>query len=288
MLVSKNLYNDYINSINYRISVTAEKIENYKKTIEYCKDVISANSIEFEKAGVSIDNLFSNAPIAYIKIKPLVEFGYLSNVEQYVKSYANATKYLNLHNKILERLLKCIIPYETYRRILYEANEQIAKYILNGGVYTFGNLGSIYIIEKPRVFFDRDGEPVCGNVNWDLSFKYKQHIIDKGLIPYSASYAPNGVKWLQFYDDDLVYWFKWSKLFFKNKGLFKFVPSKYVRRGERKKIGWSSKEEILNSREIGNIQKMWYLMNFDKDHHLLYKKKRNIEKKDYIKELETV
>ena len=49
-----------------------------------------------------------------------------------------------------------------------------------------------------------------------------------------------------------------------------------------------SKEEILNSREIGNIQKMWYLMNFDKDHHLLYKKKRNIEKKDYIKELETV
>jgi len=271
MLETRDLYRDYIEAVQIKINAVTVKIGQYYGSQEYIKQCIINNRAEFEKIDVNIDNLFKNPYIADLKIKELVANGQLTRVAHYVKSYVNSIRYLTLHKLLYERLVKSIMPYEVYLKILGYSDIEIAKHILKGGYYTFGNAGKLYIREKERTFLF-NGRLVKLPVDWGTSNKYKAKLIEEGKIPYDQTTAPNGIKWHVYHNSDYAYWFWWEAGAIQNRGFFKFIPSKFCRRGNRKNILFNSFDEILNSTEIGNVNKMLELMKFNSLQFLNYRR----------------
>jgi hypothetical protein len=286
MLETKDLYKDYITNLEIKIATVSNKITQYYGSKEYLKNAIINNKSEFENVGINVDNLFENPYIAYIKIKQLVENGQLTRVAHYVKSYVNAIRYTTLHELLYERLNKAIMPYEVYLKMLGYSNQEIAKYILKGGYYTFGNAGKLYIREKARTFLFK-GVPVKLPVDWGNSNKYKKQLIEEGKTPFNTANAPDGVKWHTHHNSDYGYWFWWEAGAIENRGFFKFIPSKFTRRGSKKDIVFNNKDEILNTTEIGILNKMLELMKIDSIHFLNYRRpekeiKKEIHQKEFV------
>ena len=75
MLETRNLYKDYINSVQNKIAAVTVKIEQYSGSQEYLKNCIINNRSEFEDLGINLDNLFSNPYIAYVNIIQIKEAG---------------------------------------------------------------------------------------------------------------------------------------------------------------------------------------------------------------------
>ena len=290
MLETRDLYKDYINGIRLKISAVTVKIEQYYGSQEYLRNCIINNKAEFEKLGISIDNLFSNPHIAYVKIKDLVNNGQLTRVAHYVKSYALSVRYLNLHKILFDRYNKCLIPYELYLKVLGYSNLEIAKHILAGGVYKFGHLGKMFIKQKPRTFVFK-GRAVRLPVDWGMSNRYKAELIRQGKTPYDSVKAPHGVKWHCYHDSDFGYWFWWEGGPIVNRAFFRFSPSKFCkvkqdRRNSTFLANCKSKDEIYNATNLGLLDKMLLLMRFDPLHFLNY---RRPEKESKVtKELELV
>jgi hypothetical protein len=290
MLETKDLYKDYISGIQLKMTAISVKIDQYYKSQTYLRTCIYNNKGEFEKLGISVDNLFSNPHIAYAKIKDFVDNGQLTRVAHYVKSYVNSVKYLNLHKLLYDRLSKALIPYELYIKVIAYANLEIAKYILEGGIYKFGHVGKLYIKEKPRTFM-YNGKPVQLPVDWGMSNKYKQELIKQGKVPYDSVKAPNGVKWHCYHDSDFGYWFWWEAGPIPHRAFFKFYPSKFCKvRQDRRNATFlkqcKSKDEIYNGTNLGLLDKMLLLMRFDPLHFINYR--RAEKEKEPIKELELV
>lgn len=271
MLETKDLYKDYIASIEAKINTVSIKITQYYGSQSYIKTCIINNRCEFESVGVNIDTLFSNPYIADIKIKELVENGQLIRVAHYVKSYVNSCKYITLHKLLFERLNKCLMPYEVYLKMIGYTNLEIAKYILKGGYYVFGSAGKLYIREKARTFLFM-GKPVKLPVDWGNSNKYKNKLIEEGKVPFNTAKAPDGIKWHTYHNSDFAYWFWWEAGAIENRGFFKFIPSKFVRRGNKKDLEFKSIDDIYNTTEIGNLNKMLELMKIDSLHYLNYRR----------------
>jgi hypothetical protein len=283
MLETRDLYKDYIEALQIKINAVNLKINQYYGSQEYIKNCIINNRAEFEKVDVSIDTLFSNPYIAYAKIKELADNGQLTRVAHYVKSYVNSIRYLTLHKLLYDRLNKAIMPYEVYLKMLGYSNLEIAKEILRGGYYTFGNAGKVYIREKARTFLFK-GRTVKLPIDWGTSNKYKARLLEEGKIPYDQTDAPNGIKWHVYHNSDFGYWFWWEAGYFiENRGFFKFIPSKFTKRGNRRTIPFKDENEIYNTTEIGILNKMLELMKFDTIHFLNYRRpekeiiKRKIE-----------
>jgi hypothetical protein len=270
MIDSRELYRDYIFSINSRLHAINIKISQYQASIAYIKNSIINNKELFTDLGVSLESIFSAPVIAYSKIKPLVNNGQLTKVAHYVKSYSTAHIYLSTHKTLYDRLSKAIIPYEVFISILTTANFEITKYILNGGIYTFGHLGRMFIKEKPRTFFFK-GCPAKLPVDWGNSIKYREHLIKQGKELYNAAKNPNGNKWHLYHDSDFANWVIWQKsIYLKNRHTFRFYPSNFRKRDNKKPF--TSKEEILNSTEIGFVNKMHELVRFDASHSINYRR----------------
>lgn len=283
MLETRDMYKDYINSINTKINMVNIKIQQYYASQEYIKTCIINNRTEFEKVNVNIDTLFSNPYIAYAKIKDLVDTGNLSRVAHYVQSYVRSINYLTLHKKLHERLTKSLMPYEVYLKILGYSNFEIAKYILLGGIYSFGNLGKLYIREKARTFLFK-GKPVKLPVDWGTSNKFKKELIQQGRTPYNKENAPSGIKWHSYHNSDFAYWFWWEAGAIINRRFFKFYPSKHCKVGNSSKIDdfyktCKVKEDILNTTKIGILNKMLLLIRFDPLHYLNYRRPEREKKK---------
>lgn len=288
MLETRDLYKDYINSIQSKINAVTVKIEQYYGSQEYLKNCIINNKSEFDKLGVNIDTLFANPYIAYIKIKELVDNGQLNRVAHYVKSYSLSVRYLTLHKLLFDRLNKSLIPYETYLKMLAASNLEIAKYILAGNVYTFGHVGKLYIREKARTFFFK-GRKANLPVDWGLSNKYKAELIKQGKTPYDSVTAPHGIKWHCYHDSDFAYWFWWEAGPIVNRAFFKFYPSKFCRKGQdRHNMNFlrevKCKEDIYNATNLGTLDKMLLLMRFDPLHFINYKR----PEKEVTKEVQLV
>lgn len=279
MLETRDLYRDYIATVEAKISLVTAKIGQYYGSQDYLRTCIVNNRKEFENVGVNIDTLFKNPYIAYVKIKELVANGQLTRVEHYVKSYVNATQYITLHKLLHERLLKALMPYEVYLKLLGYSNIEIAKYILKGGYYSFGNAGRIYIKEKARAFLF-NGKPVKLPVDWGNSKKYKAKLIEEGKKPYNQEEAPDGIKWHMYHNSDYGYWFWWEAGGIKNRGFFKFIPSNFRARGLKKNPIYNSMNEIYETTEIGNVNKMFELMKFDSLHFLNYRRPEKVVSKE--------
>lgn len=289
MLETKDLYKDYIESVKAKINAVSIKLDQYKGSQDYLKNCIINNRAEFEKLDINIDTLFANPFIAYAKIKQLVDNGQLKRIAHYVKSYVNSLRYFTLHKLLFDRYNKCLMPYPVYLKLIGYTNFEIAKHILTGGYYTFGNIGKIYIREKMRTFLFK-GRPVKLPIDWGLSNKYKAKLIEQGKVPYDMNNAPHGIKWHIYHTSDYAYWFWWEAGAIQNRGFFKFYPSLFCnykdRRPETFLRDCKSEDDIINTTYIGNVDKMWALMRFNPLYYLNYrrpeKEKKEIHKFDFI------
>jgi hypothetical protein len=279
MLETRDLYRDYITSVEAKINTVSIKITQYHGSKTYLETQIRNSRCEFEQVGVNIDNLFKNPYIAYIKIKELVDNGQLTRVSHYVKSYVNALRYITLHELLFDRLNKCIMPYEVYLKMIGYTNSEIAKYILKGGYYRFGIAGQLYIREKARTFTFK-GKPTKLPVDWGNSNKIKAKVIEEGKTPFNTANAPDGVKWHTYHNSDYAYWFWWEAGAIVNRGFFKFIPSKFVRRGHKKNIPFISEQQIYNTTEVGILNKMLELMKINPIHYLNYRRPEKIVNKE--------
>jgi len=275
MLETRDLYKDYIESIQIKMNTIQLKIQQYYGSQEYIKICILNNRAEFEKVDVNVDTLLANPFIAYAKIKGLVDNGQLTRVSHYVKSYVTSLNYLSLHKRLYDRLNKSIMPYEVYLKLIGYSNTEIAKYILQGGYYRFGNAGKMYIKEKARTFLFM-GKPVKLPIDWGLSNKYKAKLLAEGKTPYDQDTAPNGIKWHIYHNSDFAYWFWWEAGSIVNRSFFKFVHSKFTKRGNKRNISFKSIDEIYNTTEIGILNKMLELMKIDSLHFINYRRPEKV------------
>lgn len=280
MLETRDLYNDYISSIKAKIDAVSIKIGQYHGSQEYLRNCIINNRAKFEELDIDIDNLFANPYIAYAKIKQIVDNGQLTRVAHYVKSYVNSLRYLTLHKLLFDRYNKCLMPYEAYLKLLGCSNFEIAKHIVKGGYYTFGNVGKLYVREKARTFLFK-GRPVKQPIDWGLSNKYKAELIEQGKVPYDQNSAPHGVKWHIYHDSDYAYWFWWEAGAIQNRGFFKFFPSSFINYKDRKNNTFlttcKSEDDIINSTKIGNLDKILMLMKFNPLYYLNYRRSEKMK-----------
>ena len=281
MLETKNLYKDYISSIEAKRNAVSIKIGQYYGSQEYLKNCIINNRAEFEKLDINIEALLANPFIAYAKIKSLADNGQLTRVAHYVKSYVLSLQYLTLHKKLYDRLTKCIMPYEVYLKIIGYSDFEISKHILDGGIYSLGSVGRLFILEKERTFIF-NGRATKLPVDWGNSKKIKKQLIERGQTPYDSNNAPNGVKWHTYHNSDFGYWFWWEAGAIKNRGFFKFIPSNFRPRGSKTRINFNSKEEILNSTILGNVNKMVELLKFESLQYLKYRRPEKTVKKHKV------
>ena len=285
MLLTRDLYNDYIYSIDSRMALISTKIQQYEETKLYLETALKNNVAEFENAGVNLDVLLAHPIMAYIKIKDLVAGGYLKKVAHYVKSYSNTIAYLNAHTSLYEKLKRAKVTYDVYLQIIEGANEVIANNILKGKVYSFGSAGRVYIREKASPYFNT-GLSISRPVDWKMTHEHKKILSERGVSLYSKQYNPNGKKWFIYHDNDFWYWFWWEAGAVQNRRFFKFYPSNYCNHKTNKSrthLGFlenvKSKEEIFNNPRLGNMQKMVGLLNIDPLHYLNYRRDNNATKK---------
>lgn len=284
MLETKDLYKEYIESVKAKINAVTIKLDQYKGSQAYLKNCIINNRAQFEKLDINIDTLFANPFIAYAKIKEIVDNGQLTRVAHYVKSYVNSLRYYTLHKLLYDRYNKCLMPYEIYLELLKRSNFEISKHIVKGGYYTFGNVGKIYVREKPRTFLFK-GRPVKLPIDWGLSNKYKEELIKQGKVPYDKNNAPFGVKWHIYHTSDYGYWFWWEAGPIANRGFFRFYPTNFCNNRDRKSDTFlktcKSENEIVDSRILGNLDKILCLMRFNPLYYLNYRRPEKVKKDIY-------
>lgn len=276
MLDIKFLYKTYCDQLQYKLQLCNTKINEYDKTFNYLKTTISEYKDDFQKYNINIDNLLSYPFISYSKISHLTDNDHLSKVVQYIKAYSSVYRYMNHFKLIQQRLIKCNIPYNIYREIVYAINREISAYILEGGIFTIGILGKFFIVEKENVQFASWSKPIGTRIDWGATNENKKRLREKGIGLYNEHLNPNGTKYFKYHNNDFDYWWSWLAGAVHNRGLFRFYPNSYLHNMGRsidifvKKA--KSNEQIIYSTAIGNEDKMRALLKFDKLYYLKYRR----------------
>lgn len=102
----------------------------------------------------------------------------------------------------LKGLIQKDITYKEFSEVSRDFNKEISSRIVNNA-YKF-NFG-LGLIELKRSL--RRGK----SINWDASKKLRQAIIDRGEIPFNKETAPEGAKWLIYFEGKDYYKWKWFK-----------------------------------------------------------------------------
>lgn len=275
MITRREIYNDYIESVQYRISKTSDKLQKYESTKLYIVKKLTEHREVFSDMGINFDALLSNPLTAYNKVLDFIKNGQLTKVAHYIKAYTRVHRYITLYRLTLDRLNCCVMPYEAYARMLDIANDTIAKTVLQGDIYTFnGSIGKLYIKEVPRTFLF-NGKPIVQPVDWGKSNALKQEFIEEGIVPFDSKKAPNGKKWFVRHTNETNYWFWWEGGPIANRKYFRFYPSKfcnYTLSFYKKFIDKCNNiDDILECSRLGNLNKMHALLKFDKTFFINYK-----------------
>ena len=272
----KFLYKTYSDQIQYKIQTCSAKEQEYKQAYEYLYKAISENKSEFDGYGISVDNLLQHPYLAFSKISYLVNNGHLIKLGQYVKTFATAYRYWNYFKLIRIRLEQSVIPYYIYREVIFAINREIAKYILEGGIYTMGIVGKIFIIEKENIQYSEWSKPVNSRVDWGETAKNKKRLQAQGISLYNEKNNPTGTKYFKYHNNDYDYWWCWLSGAIHNRSLYRFYPNSYVHNMGRSVDSYvaiaKSTDQILNTTAIGNEDKMRALIKYDKLWYLRYRR----------------
>lgn len=274
MLTIKNGYALYIEFIKTKLDKYTNKLEDITEQKEYLSAIISANEMVYKKAGIDIDELtYSNR--RKFDIRLIKKHHFASNIEllmqSYIVSYINLLKLEQVCLNAIKQYSMLSIPYEYYRYIFVELNMEYIKAVLKGKQMNLGSgIGSIFVKEKERSLDSK-------NIDWKSSNTLKQSIIDEGKIPYDKNNAPDGVKWHIYFTSTFTYWIWWkySTLISTNATFYKFIPTKFIngkaRNSKDFKKDFDTVDKILDSNELGSIDKLYRILELDPSHALNYK-----------------
>ena len=276
MLDLKFLYKTYTEQIQYKIQTCITKEQKYQSAFNYLHNAILAQKNEFLKYDIQVENILAHPIVAFSKISYLTNNGHLASVGHYVKSYSTAYRYLTYYKFLKNRLEKCLIPYHAYRDMIFAINREISKFILEGGVFTLGTIGKIFIIEKANIQFAEWSKPIGTRIDWGATNHCKKELQKQGVSLYNSKTNPDGTKYFKYHNNDFDYWWAWIAGAIHNRSLFRFYPNSYVHNMGRSVDSYVAKaksvEQILNTTAIGNEDKMRALLKFDKLYYLKYRR----------------
>lgn len=96
------------------------------------------------------------------------------------------------------------ITYQQFYYITRDFNKKLISLIIEG--YKYESKLGIFEVQKR----ERNANNI---INWDLSLKKKQEIINAGRVPYNKKDAPNGEFWFVYFTDSIHYAVKWIRTF---------------------------------------------------------------------------
>lgn len=143
-----------------------------------------------------------------------------SNITTLVNLIIRTNKELKAIKTELEFINNTSVHYIVHKHIIDLFNVELIDRILQGYTFKPGfGLNEIRIRAKKRV------RPT---IDWESSNQYKQRLIDEGKTPYNKETAPDGVKWLIEFNNEIEHWWYWEKpkkSHIPNFHLYSFVPS---------------------------------------------------------------
>ena len=160
------------------------------------------------------------------------------------------------------------IAYHEYVKINRMYNSYIAETLLKGGVVTLPHYIGQFSVQLVR------RHPLRKAINWKESNIYKRFLLDNGKIIRSRD-NPDGEGWLIFFTDTHYIRWRWNRRFCKiaNFNYYFFKVNSYftynilVDEIEEQLV---TKEDVINTKLMGNLQKSLMLSRKFKDIKELY------------------
>lgn len=275
-LTLKDGYSLHMTYVKERLSKSTNRLLEISNEKKYLWDIITKNKEVYYKAGIDIDNLIYSNKDSYDK-RLIQKYKFDTNeslLQGYIIAYFGLLKLEKVCINVIRQYSMLNIPFSFYKYLCTELNLEYSKEVLKGSSMDLScGIGSISIVEKGRDFTKPS---TCKAVNWNKSKKVKQALIDAGEIPYDKVNAPNGVKWHVKFDDDFSYWWWWKyRTGLHNGAYYRFVPTKFIngiaRDVNKFSINFNTIDKILNSRLLGNIDKLYRIKSLFPTHLLNYK-----------------
>ena len=105
----------------------------------------------------------------------------------------------------------CDINYTQYKQILEFMNKKVIEQVTEEKTLNLGHsLGRLFIKTFERKFEEDKEGKVTSAINWGESNKYKQQLIDDGLVPLKGNNG--GVEWHIYYTHLEIKRFSWMKV----------------------------------------------------------------------------
>lgn len=277
MLDINYIYTVYSEQLLYKINLCSTKINEYESTQIYIKSAIINNTAEFEKYSINVDGLIAHPFTAYSKIVYLVKNGHLGKVAQYVKSYGTVTQYLNYFKNTKTKLENCCnISIKVFKEIVFAINREISAFILEGGIFTFGLIGKIFIYEKENIQYAEWSKPIGTRIDWGATLRNKKKLEEQGVSLYNERNNPTGTKYFKYHNNDFDYWFSWISGPIYNRSLYRFYPNSFLHNVGRSIDAYVKKaksvQQIIDTTAIGNEDKMRALLRYDPLYYLKYRR----------------
>ncbi len=143
---------------------------------------------------------------------------------------------------------------------------------------------------------DPTGKTARRKINWAESIKYKKQLIAEGKVPYKQYERDDGIKWFVYHTDTYAHYAqlyvngRGNKLQFEHKYTYNIIPFAFVHTEQlegrlhtptRIKQDFldkcESNEDIINCRKLGFVDRLYYLLAYDKDYYLNFKNRRENE-----------
>lgn len=242
---------------------------NYYTILCTYKSSLSNAGISF----VSIDNIYTGVTQTKIIIKRNLKIFENEEVNNNIIALLKyfmyiCTEKLKELNHLLDIYSHVIsIPYWEYVKIVREYNNACAVHMMKGNVVTFPNRIGKFGVQFVKLAKDSK------IINWKESNIYKRYLLANNLTPKNI-HNPDGEEWLIYFTTDYYIRWVWRRMSTSvaNAYYYFFQASSYYNSitVDDLESKLETKEEIINSRDMGNLQKSLMLARKFEDIKELY------------------
>lgn len=243
----------------------------YYGIIKAYKDSIEKSTISYK----GLEGIYNNTSNSNVYIPRSIKI--LDNEEENDRLLELLRYYNYLYHTIIPKLVKDIhtysflasVPYYEFVKIVREFNRGASQRILLGEKFIMpSNIGGFKIEFMKR-------PPEVKAINWKESTIYKRYLLANNRQP--ANYEnPDGEEWLIYFTDDYYLRWTWMKKYCKtaNGHMYSFSTTSYQGTGDMNidevEETLTTKEEILEHKGLGNLQKALMLSRKFNDIKELY------------------
>lgn len=288
----RDCYNDYIKALDVKRSRVISMGITLKSSYDYITTQLRAREAMFTQQGYDINYVVSISFLKELNSTVADNFSIVGHsdevakVRAYLKNRFRIYARYNRLQHMLSEIKASYIPFTTFSLILKTYNDRIIHSVLKGNTFPMGQLGSLSVTRKPRLFhLDESVGVITKNINWHESNKKRQELIDQGITPYDKNTAPDGVKWFIYHDEPYTYWYKWIRSkWIRNKKVIKFTPTNFINTPDRdhQTIIANAKtiDDIIKTDKLGNMNKLQTLVKYSPSIASTYTLIENIHGKD--------